>query len=83
VAIPADINVTQKDAEKKTKNQSLGPMYIDTTNVEHEVCDHTGNNWSHRNSNKRFKEKFESHSTKTFKIVTTWNITNHTGSTAF
>jgi hypothetical protein len=29
--------------------------------VEHEMYDHTSNNWSHRISNKRFKEKFEGH----------------------
>jgi hypothetical protein len=34
-------------------------MYRDTMNVEHEMCDYTINNWSRRNSNKRFKEKFE------------------------
>jgi hypothetical protein len=25
--------------------------------VEHVMCDYTGNNWSHRNSNRRFKGK--------------------------
>jgi hypothetical protein len=29
----------------------------ETTNVEHEMYDYTGNNGSHRNGNKRFKEK--------------------------
>jgi len=29
------------------------------TNVEHVICDHNGNNWSHRHGNKRFKQKFE------------------------
>jgi hypothetical protein len=33
-------------------------MYRDTTNVEHVMYDYTGNNWSHRNSNKRSKETF-------------------------
>ena len=31
-------------------------MYRVTTDMEHEMHDHTVNNWSHRNSNKRFKE---------------------------
>jgi hypothetical protein len=48
---------------------------------------HTGNNWSDRNGNKRFKGNFVSHSSKTFNRVTTkdsctWNITRNTGSTA-
>jgi hypothetical protein len=39
-------------------------MYRNTTNVEHEMYDYTGNNWSHRNSNRRLKEKFGSHTRK-------------------
>jgi hypothetical protein len=27
------------------------------TNVGHGVCEHTSDNWSHRNSNTRFKDK--------------------------
>ena len=34
-------------------------MYRDTTNVEHDMYDYTGNNCSHRHSNKRFKKNFE------------------------
>jgi hypothetical protein len=45
-------------------------MYIDTNNVEHEMCVYTGNNWSHRNSNKRFKEIFRSRTGKTFNRFT-------------
>ena len=41
-------------------------MSRDTTNVEHEMFDYTGNNWSHRNSYKRLKEKFGGHTRKTF-----------------
>jgi hypothetical protein len=41
-------------------------MYRDTMNVEHEMYDYTSSNWSYRNSNKRFKEKFGSHIRKTF-----------------
>ena len=36
-------------------------MYRDTTNVKLEIYGYTGNNWSHRNSNKSFKDKFGSH----------------------
>jgi len=32
-------------------------MHRDTTNVEHEMYDYTGNNWSHWNSNEKLKEK--------------------------
>ena len=56
VALPVDNNVTQKEAEKRTKMQES--TYRDTTNMEHEICYHTGNSWTHRNSNTRFKEKF-------------------------
>ena len=42
-----------------------------TTNVEHEVYDYTGNNWSHRNSNELIKEKFGRRTRKTFNIFTT------------
>jgi hypothetical protein len=31
----------------------------DTTNVEHEICDYTGNEWSHRKGNKRLKRNLE------------------------
>jgi hypothetical protein len=62
VAILADRNVVQKEAEKKLKKKFV---YRDTTNVEHEMYNYTGNNCSHRNSTKRFKEIFESHTRKT------------------
>lgn len=56
-------------------------MYRDTTDVEHETYDNAGNNWSHWSINKRFKEKFGSHSRKilnsfTIKDSCTWNITH-------
>jgi len=62
-------------------------MYRDTTNMEHEMCDHTGNNWSHRNGNRRFKEKYGSYTKKAFNRFTkkdsyTRNITHNTESTA-
>jgi len=46
----------KKEVEKRIKTQEF--MRRDTTNVENEVCDYVSNNWSHLNSNKRFKEKF-------------------------
>jgi hypothetical protein len=84
VATPSDRNVTQQEAEKR-KIQDF--MYRDTTNVEHEMYDYTGNNWSHRNSNKRIKEKFVSQTRKTFNRFTTtdsctWNIRHNTDGTA-
>jgi len=47
----------------------------------------TGNNWSHWNSNEKFKEKFGKCTGKTFDRFTTkdsytWNITHNTESTA-
>jgi hypothetical protein len=49
-------------------------------NVEPEMYDDTTGNWCDQNSNKRFKEKFRSHTRNTFNGVTTedsytWNIT--------
>jgi hypothetical protein len=49
---------------KETKIQEF--MYRDTTNVECEMYDYTGNNWKHWISNKRFKVKLGSQSRKTF-----------------
>ena len=79
VALSADRNLTQKEAER---NQNTN-----TANVEREMYDYTGSNLSHRNSNKRFKEQFRSHTRKALNRVTTtdsytWNITHNTGSTA-
>jgi hypothetical protein len=56
-------------------------------NVKHEMYDYTRGNCSHRNSNKKFKEKFISNTRKTFNRFTTedsyaWNITHNTESTA-
>jgi hypothetical protein len=58
-----------KGSRIETKMQEF--MYRDITNVEHEMYDYNGNNWSHRNSNKRFKEKFGNHARKTFNRFTT------------
>jgi len=49
MAIPADRNAVQKEAEKNLKIQEF--MYRDKTNVEPEMYDYTSNNWSHWNSN--------------------------------
>ena len=84
MAIPADRNVVQKEAEKKLKHEFI---YRDTTNVEPEMYDCTSNNWSHWNSNEKLKEKFGNCTRKTFDRLTskdsyTWNITHNTESTA-
>jgi hypothetical protein len=50
-------NCHTKGSSKETKIQEF--MYRDTANVGHEMYDYTRGNWSHRNSNKRFKEKLE------------------------
>jgi hypothetical protein len=80
VAIPADRNVVQKEAEFR---------YRDTTNVEPEMYDYTSYNWSHWNSNEKRKEKSGSYEyiRKTFDRYTredscTWNITHNTESIA-
>jgi hypothetical protein len=49
-------------------------MYRDTTNVEHEMYDYNRGNWGHRNSNKRFKEKFRSHTRETFNTFPTGEL---------
>jgi len=76
------------DAKGRRKGaQKQEFMFGGKRNVEYEMYDHTGNNWSHRNSNKRCKEKCGSHTRKTFNIFTTkdsytCNITHNTESTA-
>jgi len=44
-----------KGSGKEVKVQEF--MYRGIKNVEHVMYDYTGKNWSHQNSNKRFKEK--------------------------
>ena len=44
-----------KGSGKEVKVQEF--MYRDTTNVEPEMYDYTGNNWSHWNSNEKLKKK--------------------------
>jgi len=50
----------------RAENKGQECRHKEATNVEHEVCDYTHNIWRHRKFNKRFKEKFESHTCKTF-----------------
>ena len=53
----ADRKVTQKEAENENKYEFV---YRARTNVvRHEMWDYVGRNWSHRESNKRFKKKLE------------------------
>ena len=85
VAIPADRNVVQKGSGKEVKIQEF--VYRDTTNVEPDVYDCTGNNWSHWNSNEKLTEKLRNCTGKTFDRFTTKdsytrNITHNTESTA-
>ena len=84
VAIPADRNVVQKEAEKKLEIQEF--MYRDRANVEPEMYDHTSNNWSHWASNEKLKENFVRCTRKTLSRFTTkdsytWNIKHNTEST--
>ena len=86
MAIPADRNVVRKEEEKKFKIQEF--MCRDTANVEPEMYDCTGNNWSHWNCNEKLKEKFGNCTGgKTFdrfstKDSCTWNSTHNTESAA-
>ena len=85
VAIPTDRKCCTKGSGKEVKIQEF--VYRDTTNVEPQMYDCTSNNWSHWNSNKKFKEKFGNYTRKTLDRFTTkdsytWNITHNTESTA-
>ena len=84
VAIPADKCCAKGSGKEVTIQQFV---CRDATNVEPEMYDCTGNNWSHWNSNEKLKEKFGNHARKTFDRFTTkdsytWNITHNTESTA-
>jgi len=74
-------------SRKETKLQSVF-VYRETTNVGHKMCDYAGNIWSHRNSNKRCKEKCGFRIRKTFSRIATMvrictsNIVHNTESTA-
>ena len=74
-----------KRSGKEVKIQEF--VYRDTTNVEPQMYDCTSNNWSHWNSNEKFKEKYGNYAKKpldrfTTKDSYTWNITHNTESTA-
>ena len=62
-------------------------VYRGTANVEPEMYDCTSNNWSHWNSNGKFKENLENYTRKQLERFITkdsciWNITYNTESTA-
>jgi hypothetical protein len=85
VAIPADRNVMQNGAEKKLKYKSLCIEIQRVWNMKCIIIPMV--NWSQRNSNKRFKEKFTSHTRKIFnsfatKDSYTSNITHNAESAA-
>jgi hypothetical protein len=85
IIIPPDRYVVQKEVEKKLTYKSL--CIEITTNVEPEMYDYTGNNWSHWNSNEKLKEQFGSCTRKTFDRFNTedsytLNITHNTENTA-
>ena len=68
-----------KECGEKAQIQEL--RHRDRTNVEPEMYDHTGNNWSHWNSNTELKEKSASYTRNTSnRLFTkdgyTWNITH-------
>jgi len=74
-----------KGSAKEVKIQEF--MYRDTTNVEPQMYDCTGNNWSQWNSNEKLKENFGNCTGKPFDRFTTkdsytWNITHNAESTA-
>jgi len=94
VAIPADRNSVQKEAEKKLKYKSLcvevQRMWNRKCTIIHSLVfslDYSSNNWSHWDSNEKLKEKFGSCTRNTFDRFTTkdsytWNIAHNTESTA-
>ena len=55
-----------KGSGKEVKIQEF--VYRDTANVEPQMYDRTSNNWSHWNSNEKFKEKFGNYTRKTHSI---------------
>ena len=63
-----------KGSGREVKIQEF--MYRDTTNVEHDVCDYTGNNWRDSSSNSWFEGRFVSRTGKTFNRFTIED--NHT-----
>jgi len=81
--MPTRRYVTQDESQNKLNTRDL---YEDKMNVRYEMYDYTGNNWSHRNSNRSFKN-IRSHTSKTFirfstKNIFTWKIAHNTESIA-
>ena len=74
-----------KGSGKEVKIQEF--VCRDTMNVESEMYNYTGNNWSFWNSKEKLKKKLGHYTRKTFdrfstKDSCTWNITHNTESTA-
>jgi len=74
-----------RGSRKETKIQEF--MYRDVTNLEPEMYEYICNNWSHQNSNIRFKIKSGSYTRKIFnrfktKDIPAWNITHNMEGTA-
>jgi hypothetical protein len=59
----------------RKETETLESMYSDKIYAEYEMYDYTGSNYSPWNGNKRFKEKFGSHTRNTFNRVSTSYIT--------
>jgi hypothetical protein len=58
-------------------------MHRDSTNVEHEMYDNTGNNWTHRNSDRRLTKNLEAMPRKHSIDSLQNNITHNSESIAF
>ena len=58
-----------KGSGKEVEIQKFMYVYIDKTNVEPEMYDYTGNNWSHWNGNEKLKEKFGSYTRKSIEYI--------------
>ena len=72
-----------KGSRKEAKIQQF--MCRNTANVDHAMCECTGDMWGHRNSNERFKDPFGSQSGETYSRSSTkdsciWNITHNSES---
>jgi len=53
--------------ERKQKETKIQEFM--NRSVEHEMYDHSSNNWSRRYRNESLKEKLRSHTRKTFKYI--------------
>ena len=75
IIIIITIKGSAKGSGKEVKIQEF--KYRDTANVEPEMYDCTGNNWSHWNSSEKLKEKFGNCTRKTFHRFTTKDSLEH------